>query len=61
MATYTEEDPVVIIASDNGGIDQRTGIEIISIYGKNKKPSTDKLQGLDYVIFDIQDIKILYT
>lgn len=38
------------------GKDAKTGIDIISIYGKNKKPSNDQLQGLDLVVFDIQDV-----
>ncbi len=36
--------------------DIRTGIPIISIYGKNKKPSGDQLSDLDVVVFDIQDV-----
>jgi len=38
------------------GIDTKTGIPIISLYGKNKKPSAQVLEGLDIVIFDIQDV-----
>lgn len=38
------------------GIDKETGIPIISLYGKNKKPSQKQLKGLDIVVFDIQDI-----
>jgi hypothetical protein len=37
-------------------IDEKTGIPIISLYGKYLKPSTDDLNGLDLVIFDIQDV-----
>lgn len=36
--------------------DLRTGIPIISIYGKNKKPSPEQLNGLDVILFDIQDV-----
>ena len=36
--------------------DLKTGIPIISIYGKNKKPSAQQLEGLDVVVFDIQDV-----
>ncbi|MCC8144427.1 MAG: DUF1343 domain-containing protein [Tannerellaceae bacterium] len=36
--------------------DKRTGIPIISIYGKNKKPTAAQLKGLDVVVFDIQDV-----
>lgn len=39
------------------GKDLKTGIPILSLYGsKNKKPAADKLVGIDYVIFDIQDV-----
>lgn len=38
------------------GKDPKTGIDIISIYGKNKKPSTEQLENLDMVVFDIQDV-----
>ncbi len=38
------------------GIDSKTGLPIISLYGKNKKPSKKQLEGLDVVIFDIQDV-----
>ncbi|MDG5492632.1 DUF1343 domain-containing protein [Psychroserpens sp. SPM9] len=38
------------------GIDTKTGVPIVSIYGKNKKPSPEQLKDLDLVIFDIQDV-----
>jgi len=40
----------------NNGKDPKTGVDIISIYGKNKKPSVNQLMGLDIVVFDIQDV-----
>jgi uncharacterized protein YbbC (DUF1343 family) len=36
--------------------DAKTGLPIISLYGKNKKPSAEQLQGLDVVLFDLQDV-----
>ncbi|WP_277464726.1 DUF1343 domain-containing protein [Parabacteroides sp. PF5-6] len=36
--------------------DQRTGVPIVSIYGKNKKPTAEQLADLDVVVFDIQDV-----
>lgn len=36
--------------------DRRTGIPIVSLYGKNKKPTSSQLHDLDWVIFDIQDV-----
>lgn len=38
------------------GIDVKTGLPIISLYGKNKKPSIEQLQGIDVFVFDIQDV-----
>ena len=38
------------------GIDESTGLEITSLYGKNKKPTAEQLAGLDWVVFDIQDV-----
>ncbi len=38
------------------GKDAKTGLPLISLYGKNKKPMPDQLAGLDLVIFDIQDV-----
>jgi uncharacterized protein YbbC (DUF1343 family) len=42
------------------GKDFKTNIPIISLYGKNKKPSKEILQGIDYVVFDIQDIGVRF-
>ena len=39
------------------GIDSRTKLPIVSLYGKNKKPSESMLQGIDIVIFDLLTIK----
>lgn len=36
--------------------DSATGIEIISLYGKKRKPSASDLENVDLVIFDIQDV-----
>jgi uncharacterized protein YbbC (DUF1343 family) len=38
------------------GIDTKTKLPIVSLYGKNKKPSPEQLADLDIVIFDIQDV-----
>lgn len=42
------------------GIDKKTKLPIISLYGKNKKPTQQQLQGLDLVIFDIQDVGVRF-
>lgn len=36
--------------------DQKTGLPLVSLYGKNKKPSSEQLNGIDVVIYDIQDV-----
>lgn len=36
--------------------DKKTGIEIISLYGKHNKPTKEDLKGVDIMIFDIQDV-----
>jgi uncharacterized protein YbbC (DUF1343 family) len=38
------------------GIDVKTELPIISLYGKNKKPSLKQLEGIDILLFDIQDV-----
>ena len=38
------------------GKDTRTGIPILSLYGKNKKPTATQLQDIDLIVFDIQDV-----
>jgi uncharacterized protein YbbC (DUF1343 family) len=38
------------------GTDPLTGLQVISLYGKNKKPSAADLASIDYLIFDIQDV-----
>jgi uncharacterized protein YbbC (DUF1343 family) len=38
--------------------EQYKGIEVISLYGKNRKPTKEMLNGCDAVIVDIQDIGV---
>ncbi|UZO79384.1 DUF1343 domain-containing protein [Aquimarina sp. ERC-38] len=42
------------------GKDAITGLPIISLYGKNKKPNIEMLQGIDLVVFDIQDVGVRF-
>lgn len=37
-------------------VDAKTGLPLVSLYGKHKKPSPEDLAGIDVVIFDIQDV-----
>ena len=36
--------------------DDKTGVPIVSIYGKNHRPSNEQLADVDVVIFDVQDV-----
>jgi uncharacterized protein YbbC (DUF1343 family) len=42
------------------GIDVKTEIPIISLHGKNKKPKAEQLQGIDILVFDIQDVGVRF-
>ena len=42
------------------GIDSKTGIPIISLYGNNKKPTREQLLGIDVLVFDIQDVGVRF-
>lgn len=44
----------------NSSIDVKTGISLVSIYGKNRKPSRDQIKNLDVIIFDIQDVGVRF-
>ena len=37
-------------------VDIKTGLPIISLYGKHKKPTPEDLQDVDVLLFDIQDV-----
>ncbi|MBK8700172.1 MAG: DUF1343 domain-containing protein [Saprospiraceae bacterium] len=40
--------------------DKATGIPIISLYGKHKKPAPEELKGVDVVLFDLQDVGVRF-
>lgn len=42
------------------GKDAKTGLPIISLYGKNKKPTQEQLENIDIVLFDIQDVGVRF-
>lgn len=42
------------------GVDTKTGVPIVSLYGNNKKPTKQQLQGIDVVLFDIQDVGVRF-
>ena len=54
--------PVALFAPEHGfrgkadAGEIKTGTPIISLYGKNKKPSATDLANIDMIVFDIQDV-----
>jgi len=42
------------------GLDTKSGLPIISLYGDNKKPKKEQVEDLDVIIFDIQDIGVRF-
>ncbi len=42
------------------GRDTKTGLQIISLYGKNKKPTADQFNNIDIVVFDMQDVGVRF-
>ena len=43
-------------AKVDNSVDPTTGLPIISLYGKNKKPTPEQLKDIDVVLFDLQDV-----
>ncbi len=44
----------------DGYVDESTGIPIVSLYGKDRKPRENDIAGLDIIIFDIQDVGVRF-
>jgi uncharacterized protein YbbC (DUF1343 family) len=42
------------------GRDEKTGLPIHSLYGKTRKPTAEMLEGVDVLVFDIQDVGARY-
>lgn len=42
------------------GVDPKTNLPLISLYGKNRKPTAAQLEGIDLVLFDIQDVGVRF-
>lgn len=41
-------------------VDVKTGIPIVSLHGKNRKPTQEQLKYIDVVVFDIQDVGVRF-
>ena len=37
-------------------VDPKTGVSIVSLYGKNKKPTPEQMEDVDVLLFDLQDV-----
>lgn len=44
----------------NNSVDERSGLPIISLYGDHKKPDTKDLEGIQIMVFDIQDVGVRF-
>ncbi len=44
----------------DSGIDPKTGLPVVSLYGRNRKPAPGDLAGLDIILFDIQDVGVRF-
>ncbi len=44
----------------DSNIDAKTGLPIYSLYGATKKPTPDMLEGIDVIVFDIQDVGVRF-
>ncbi len=42
------------------GFDTKTGLPVVSLYGKNRRPTAAQLDDVDLVIFDIQDVGVRF-
>jgi len=40
--------------------DEKTGIPVISLYGKKRKPSAEDMEDVDLLLFDIQDVGVRF-
>jgi uncharacterized protein YbbC (DUF1343 family) len=38
------------------GKEEKTGLPVYSLYGKNRRPTAEQLKGIDTLVYDIQDI-----
>lgn len=62
VALFSPEHGIRGAADTNvaSGRDEKTGLPIHSLYGKTRKPSPETLEGVELLVFDIQDIGTRY-
>lgn len=44
----------------DNSVDAKTGIPVISLYGKHSTPTKEDMEGIDIMIFDIQDVGVRF-
>ena len=42
------------------GVDEKTGLPIISLYGENKEARKEQVEDLDVILFDLQDVGVRF-
>ena len=42
--------------SVRSGVDEKTGLPIVSLYGQRKRPTSEMLADIDLLVFDLQDV-----
>ena len=47
-------------ADIRNGVDSATGVPVVSLYGDKNKPTAVDLQGIDIMIYDIQDVGVRF-
>ena len=73
LATHPEVSLVALFSPEHGirgraeagirvesGVDERTGLPVHSLYGSTRAPTAEMLDGIDVLLFDIQDVGARY-
>lgn len=47
-------------AKVDNSVDSATGIPVISLYGKHKKPTAEDLKNVDVLVYDLQDVGVRF-
>lgn len=42
------------------GVDAKSGLPLVSLYGNNRKPTPEQLADIDVVVYDIQDVGVRF-
>ncbi len=47
-------------AKVDNSVDSATGLPVVSLYGKHKKPTADDLKDIDVLVYDLQDVGVRF-